>query len=93
MVDALSMFSIYSPEYVCMVLVSIFISKTHNHFWSATGALRIVRTMYICTNLRLQHSVLALWHQDRNQSQGLRLQIWVTWAVKIAITICITIVT
>ena len=31
---ALSMHSIHSPDYVFTVLVSIFISKTHNHFLS-----------------------------------------------------------
>jgi len=32
---ALSMHSLYSPDYVFTVLVNIFISKTHNHFLSA----------------------------------------------------------
>jgi len=29
---ALSMLSIHNPDYVFMALVSIFTSKTHNHF-------------------------------------------------------------
>ena len=29
------MLSIHSPDDIIMALVSIFISKTHNHFWSA----------------------------------------------------------
>jgi len=33
------MLSIHSPDYVFTHLVSIFISKTHSHFWSATSVL------------------------------------------------------
>jgi len=33
------MLSIHSPDYVLMVLVSIFISKTHNYFLSAIQVL------------------------------------------------------
>jgi len=36
---ALSMLSVQSPDYVLTVLVSIFISKTHNHFWSSISTL------------------------------------------------------
>ena len=37
------MLSIHSPDDIFMALVSIFISKTHNHFWSA---LRIENDTY-----------------------------------------------
>jgi len=42
------MLSIRSQDYVVAVLVSIFISKTHKHFGSATCALRMTHNMYIC---------------------------------------------
>ena len=41
---ALSMLSIHNPDYVFMVLVSIFISKTHNHF--LTGILVLLIVMF-----------------------------------------------
>jgi len=51
------MLSIRSQDYVVTVLVSIFISKTHKHFGSATCALRMTHNMYICIRIYASSTV------------------------------------
>ena len=59
----LSMLSIYSPDYVFTVLVSIFINKTHNHFWApsqGTNTFVLVYIVSVLTTMCLQNLIIGL---------------------------------